>query len=126
MPTPLPITAVLLVLLATPALLPAQQAMPVIREETAGLKAKATLPADSAVAIAVRTGPRGSTIKEAELEMEGGRLIYSFDLTVPGKTGIQEIGIDARTGKVVENAYESKADEAAETKKDAKPTVPRR
>lgn len=120
------VAAMLPGLLVVPALLSAQQAMPVIREETAGLKAKATLPADSAVAIALRAGPKGSKIKSGEIEEEKGLLIYSFDLTVPGKLGIQEIGVDARTGKVVENAYESDADEAAEAKQDAKKTTPRR
>lgn len=99
MRTPRPMAAVLLVLLAAPALLPAQQAMPVIRETKPGLKAQATLSADSAVAIALRTGPKGSKIKAAELEEEKGLLIYSFDLTVPGKPGIQEIGIDARPAR---------------------------
>jgi hypothetical protein len=126
MRTPLPTAVVLLGLLATPALLPAQQAMPVIRETKPGLKARATLSADSAVAIALRAGPKGSMIKSGEIEEEKGLLIYSFDLTVPGKNGIQEIGIDAKTGKVVENGYESAADEAAEAKQDAKKTTPRR
>ncbi len=126
MRTALPIAVLLLVPVAAPALLPAQQAMPVIRETKPGLKAHATLPADSAVAIALRVGPKGSEITSGEIEEEQGLLIYSFDLTVPGKSGIQEIGIDAKTGKVVENSYESEADEAAEAKEDAKKTTPRR
>jgi len=113
-------------LLLVPTIVVAQQGMPVIKETKPGLKARATLSADSAVAIALRTGPRGSKIKEGELEEEKGLLIYSFDLSVPGKSGIQEIGIDARTGKVVENSYESEADEAAEAEADAKKTTPRR
>ena len=112
-------------LMLVPAMAVAQQGMPVIKETKPGLKARATLSADSAVAIALRTGPQGSTIRAGELEEEKGLLIYSFDLSVPGKSGIQEIGIDARTGKVVENSYESEADEAAEAKADAKQTTPR-
>ena len=101
-------------LLLVPTLAVAQQGMPMIKESKPGLKARATLSADSAVAIALRTAPRGSKIKSAELEEEKGLLIYSFDLSVPGKSGAQEIGIDAKTGKVVENTAESESDEAKE------------
>ncbi|MEO8634579.1 MAG: PepSY domain-containing protein [Gemmatimonadales bacterium] len=113
-------------LLLVPAMAVAQQGVPVIKEGRPGLKAKATLSADSAVAIAMRAAPSGSKIKEAELEEEKGVLIYSFDLSVPGKTGTQEVGVDARTGKIVENSYESDADEAAEAKAEAKKPTPRR
>ena len=113
-------------LLLLPGIAVAQQGTPVIKEAKPGLKARATLSADSAVAIAQRAGPTGATIRSGELEEEKGLLIYSFDLSVPGKGGIQEIGIDAKTGKVVENAYESEADEAAEAKADAKQATPRR
>ena len=117
---------VLSAFLLVPTIAVAQQGMPMIKETKPGLKARATLPADSAVAIALRAVPKGSKIKEAELEEEKGLLIYSFDVSVPGKTGIQEVGIDAKTGKVVENSYESEADEAAEAKAEAKKTTPRR
>lgn len=106
--------AMLLGLLAAPTLLPAQQAMPVIREEKAGLKAQATLPADSAVAIATRNAPKGATITSAELEEEHGRLIYSFDFKSPGHTAVHEVAIDAKTGAMIASAPESEADEQAE------------
>ncbi len=53
-------------------------------------------------------------IKDAELEKEGSgsRLRYSFDIQT--KSGIREVGIDAMTGKVVENKVESSQAEARE------------
>ena len=114
MRTPLPTAAVLLVLLTAPALLAAQQAMPVIKEEKAGLKAQATLPADSAVAIATRNAPTGATITSAELEEEHGRLIYSFDFKAPGGSAPHEVEIDAKSGAVISSAPEKEAEEQAE------------
>jgi uncharacterized membrane protein YkoI len=47
-------------------------------------------------------------IKSSEYEKEGGVWRYSFDIQQKGH--IQEIGIDAMTGKVVENSNEGKVD----------------
>lgn len=47
-------------------------------------------------------------IKSSEYEKEGGIWRYSFDIQQKGH--IQEIGIDAMTGKVVENSNEGKVD----------------
>src|SRR5689334_10150823 len=44
--------------------------------------------------------PRG-TIESQELEREHGKLIYSFDFRRPGMRGIQEVHVDALTGKVI-------------------------
>ena len=56
-------------------------------------------------AIALRTLP-GGTIVDQELEKEKGGtgLRYSFDVKVKGK--VHEVGIDAKTGKVLENNVE--------------------
>jgi len=47
------------------------------------------------------------TIKSAELEKEtgGSGLRYSFDIR--GHQGLREVGIDAVTGKLLENSHES-------------------
>jgi uncharacterized membrane protein YkoI len=47
-------------------------------------------------------------IKSSEYEKEGGIWRYSFDIQQKGH--IQEIGIDAMTGEVVENSNEGKVD----------------
>jgi predicted lipoprotein with Yx(FWY)xxD motif len=63
-----------------------------------------------------------ATVKEGELEAEHGCLIYSFDIAIQGKSGVQEVEVDAGNGKVLSNKHESAAAEAAEKAKDkAKP-----
>jgi len=58
-------------------------------------------------------------IESQELEKEHGKLIYSFDIRVPKKSGITEIAVDAMTGKIINVAHETPAAEAAEKKKEA-------
>ncbi len=84
----------------------------------AALAREAEVTSDSARAIALRAAP-GGTITEGGLEREGGRLIWSFDITVPGKTGNDEVNIDAATGKVLAHTHESPASEAKERKDSA-------
>jgi hypothetical protein len=62
--------------------------------------------------------PEGAYLAESELEVESGCLVWSFDLKVPGKAGVQEVMIDAGNGKVLSSAYESPKKEAAEKAKD--------
>ncbi len=62
----------------------------------------------------------GGTLQSEELEREKGKLIYSFDIKVGKKPGIQEVGVDAVSGKIVENKHESAKAEKAEAKADAK------
>jgi uncharacterized membrane protein YkoI len=78
-----------------------------IAADKAGLWASATLPADSAVRIALGAVPGGKGTK-AELEEENGRLIYSFDLEVDGQEGEHEVHVDAKTGEVVKAESEKK------------------
>ena len=66
--------------------------------------------------------PNGS-VKSSELEREKGKLIYSYDITVPGKSGVEEVNVDAMTGNVIATEHESakmeKKEAAKETKKAA-------
>jgi len=55
-------------------------------------------------------------IEAVELENEGGRLIYSYELKVPGKSGIEEVNVNAKTGSVVNTEHESAAAEGKEAK----------
>ena len=57
-------------------------------------------------------------IVSAELEIEQGCLVYSFDIRVSGKSGIEEIMVDAGTRKIVSDKHETVAQEAAEQAKD--------
>ncbi len=64
--------------------------------------AKVTLA--QARASAVRAHPGTITDQELEKERGGTGLRYSFDISSKGKTF--EVGVDARTGKVLENKAE--------------------
>jgi uncharacterized membrane protein YkoI len=84
-----------------------------IKEDSPGLLAKAKIPGDSALKVALARVP-SSTLKSGEIEKEHGKLVYSFDLAVAGKSGITEVQVDAVTGKVVAVEHESAEDEAKE------------
>lgn len=56
-------------------------------------------------AIALKAVPGGQiTDEELEREAGGSGLRYSFDVKIKGKT--HEVGVDAKTGKVLENSVE--------------------
>ena len=96
----------------------AQQVAPVaVKEESPGLLKKARITADSARSLALARVP-GAQVKAFEIEREKGRLIYSLDLVTAGKSGIDEVAIDAQTGAVIGVQHETPADEAKEAAKD--------
>ena|ERR1700712_1918749 len=82
------------------------------------LAAQAKITFDSARAIALHKVPHGSVASE-ELERENGHLIYSFDVKVPGKSGIQEVNVNAITGKVLGVHHEGPATELKESRADS-------
>ena len=88
-------------------------------ETQAELQKEAKMSMADARALALKTVP-GSTIQTGEIEREGGKLIYSFDMKVPGKSGIDEVNIDAMTGQLVSNKHETPKDARAEARADAK------
>jgi uncharacterized membrane protein YkoI len=71
-----------------------------------GTKPKPKVSMKHARAMALKLAP--GRIISSEYEKEGGVWRYSFDIQQKGH--IQEIGIDAMTGKVVENSNEGKVD----------------
>lgn len=85
----------------------------------------------AAAATALAKVPNGK-IASVEIEREGGKLIYSYDIKVAGKSGIEEVTVDAMTGQTVgkvehESAATEKkeaADEAKEKKTPAKVKKP--
>jgi uncharacterized membrane protein YkoI len=79
----------------------------------AKLMAEAKIAKADAEKIALGKVPNG-TVKEAELEKEHGKLIWSFDLTTPDTKDITEVAVDARTGDVVSVEKESAESEAKE------------
>lgn len=82
-------------------------------ELPADLLARATVNVKDALATALASVP-GGRISAGELEEEDGALIYSFDIAVEGQEGIEEVQVDALTGKVTSQEHESAEDEAAE------------
>jgi len=92
---------------------------PVTKHETAAqLKAEAKVTEKAARATALAQVP-GGKIRSGELERENGKLVYSFDVATKGKTGIDEVQVDAITGTVLSNKHETPAMEKAEAKADA-------
>ena len=90
-----------------------------VSESKPGLLKQAKVTADSAVAVARATLPKAA-IKSAEIEQENGKLIYSFDMKTTGKSGIDEVNVDAMTGKLVGKVqHESAADEKKEADAEA-------
>jgi hypothetical protein len=81
----------------------------------AELQAKAKITQEQAQQIAMSKAP-GGTIKEATLEKEHGKIVWSFDIAVPGARDITEVQVDADTGEVVSVESESPAQEAKEKK----------
>lgn len=86
---------------------------------TKAMRAEAKIGEDSATAIALAQVP-GGQVRSGELEREHGKLIYSFDIKVAGKSGIEEVNVDARDGSVVAHEHEGPRAEAREARQEAK------
>ena len=80
------------------------------------LASQAKISKDSAQKVALAQVAAGSSVKSSELEKEHGKLIYSFDITVPGQTGVEELNISAIDGSVIAHEHETAAKEASEAK----------
>ena len=79
----------------------------------AELHAKAKVTQEQAEQIALRKAP-GGTIKESTLEEEHGKIVWSFDIAVPGARDITEVQVDAVNGELVSVENESPGQEAKE------------
>jgi hypothetical protein len=85
------------------------------------LAALAKVSQPEAEAAALKSVKLPSTkVSSGELEAEGGCLIYSFDIQVPGKKSLIEVAVDAGTGKVRSKKHEGPKKQAAEATADAK------
>ena len=82
------------------------------------LAAEAKISLDSARKIALHKVKNGSVTSE-ELEREHGYLIYSFEVKVPGKSGIQEVSVNALNGAVIGVHHEDAATERREAREDS-------
>jgi len=60
----------------------------------------------------------GGKVRSAELEHEHGRLVYSFDISVPGHAGIEEVQVDANRGTIVSHVHETPSMERKEAQQE--------
>jgi uncharacterized membrane protein YkoI len=87
--------------------------------DEAKMKAEAKITEAAARATAQKVVPNG-TVKASELEREHGKLIYTFELKIAGKSGVEEVNVDAVTGAVVAHEHESEAMVKKEAAEEAK------
>lgn len=90
-----------------------------MKEEKPGLLARARVTPDSARRLAVAQVANG-VIDEEEIEEEHGKLVYSFDITVRGRRGVEEVQIDALSGAMVSHEHETPRQAARERAADAR------
>ena len=88
-------------------------------ESQAALLKEAKISEAEARVTALKEVPTG-TVKSEEIERENGKLIYSYDITVPGKAGIDEVNVNAMTGAVVGKSHEGAKAEKKEAAQEAK------
>jgi hypothetical protein len=90
-------------------------------ESQAALKAEARVTEQDARTTALSKVPQG-TIKSSALEVEKGRLVWSFDIAQPTTQDLTEVQVDAKTGQVVSIEKETPAKEAKEQKREPQTT----
>ena len=66
----------------------------------------------------------GGKVQSHELERENGKLIYSYDIKIAGKPGVEEVNVDAVTGALVAHEHEDAKAEAKEKKAESKAKKP--
>ena len=94
-------------------------AAPAVKSKVpADLAAKAKISLSAARATALARVPKGQ-VQSEELEEENRKLLYSFDIKVTGRSGIEEVEVDALNGSVINVDHETAAAEKAEAAKDA-------
>ncbi|HEY2854921.1 MAG TPA: PepSY domain-containing protein [Gemmatimonadaceae bacterium] len=100
--------------------LAAQEVKPQAKKESqASLRKEAKITEAAARKTALAEVP-GGKVRSHELERENGKLIYSYDIKVAGKPGVEEVNVDAMTGAVASHQHEDAKAEAQEKKTEAK------
>ena len=85
------------------------------KDKESKLEAQAKITKAEAEKTALTKVP-GGTIKEGGIEEEKGKLIWSFDITMPDTKDITEVRVDAKTGEIVAVDKETPADQEKEAK----------
>lgn len=73
------------------------------------------------IALTAVKADKDAVVKSSELEAEGGCLVWSYDIKLAGKRGVEEVMVDAGNGQVLSQSHESPAKEQAEQKADETP-----
>ena len=103
------VSAVVAALAVTAAVAAAQGTNPSYKHDVPAKLAKlAKISEDSAAKVAQAKIPNGK-IEAVELEKEKGKLQYSYDIKVAGKSGIEEVNVNAMDGTIVGVEHESSA-----------------
>ena len=89
------------------------------KETQAQLRKAAKISTAKARSTALKEVPNGR-VQKTELERENGKLIYSFDIKVPGKSGFEEVNVDAVSGAMVAHEHETPKMEKKEAKAEKK------
>jgi uncharacterized membrane protein YkoI len=95
---------------------PSKGTVPGAKPKAQPLSAQAKISLDSATKVALGRVP-GGTVKKHELEKEDGHFIYSFDIAVAGKPGIEEVWVSAIDAHIVKVEHETPAMEKSEAAK---------
>jgi len=75
--------------------------------KAAAMRAMAKFPEEKAKKTALDTVKAANArIAKGGLEVEDGCLVYSYDVVTPGKSGVDEVIIDAGNGKVLKTERE--------------------
>ena len=85
------------------------------RDLPAKLVKEAKVSEADAARTAIARVPKGH-IQAVELENEDGKLLYSYEIKVPGRSGIEEVNVNAKTGAVANTEHETRATERKEAK----------
>lgn len=75
-------------------------AVPALAQQAGVTKADPAITLEAARKVALARVP-GGKIQDEELERERGRLVYSFEISAPGRTGAQEVLVNADDGQVM-------------------------
>jgi len=90
------------------------------KKEIPGALAKRAKVTETLAAKAALARVPNGDVQAVELEEENGKLIYSYDIKVPGKSGIEEVAVSAISGKVLSVEHETPATEKKEAAADRK------
>jgi uncharacterized membrane protein YkoI len=98
-------------------------ARPYKREVPRNLLAQARVSEDSALKIAMARMP-GAKAQALELENENGHLMWSWEMKLEGKTGIEEVNVNALDGSIIGVEHENPAAERRDSTRARRPAAP--